>query len=273
MPKIPLLFIMLAVLAGCSERGLTPDDLPTRVPSVSAFATSEYLTAVAPPDGMRESVSFPNVDDNLVFLPNWRAEASFSFDGVFARTTRQVDVETSLTVWYNQLGNQRRVVIDGGGELFGDTETPRREAVRLGQDTFLLIDDACLGDADGDAATLADLRLGDIIGGVTFATPAGEQRVLHGRDVWRFSFDTANIQLPLLRLGDEGRITGMQSELWVARVEPDQNVVIRYYVNLEVENVVLRLFDSSLPLTGQLNLRYDLYDIGINPNITQPFGC
>ena len=47
--------------------------------------------------------------------------------------------------------------------------------------------------------------------------------------------------------------------------------VVRFYVNLDVENAFI--FDRQLPVTGQVILRYDLYDIGVVPNITVPFGC
>ena len=57
-------------------------------------------------------------------------------------------------------------------------------------------------------------------------------------------------------------------ELWFA---PERNAVIRYYLNLELENVAL--LDSDAPVTGTLLLRYDLYDIGVLPNLSVPFGC
>jgi len=42
-------------------------------------------------------------------------------------------------------------------------------------------------------------------------------------------------------------------------------------VLLSIENA--RLLSNDLPVTGQLLLQYDLYDIGNVPNITVPFGC
>jgi len=268
-----LCLILVMSLSACRGRGQTPDDIATRIPSIEVLATTDYLTAIAPPEGMRALVSFPTIDENLVFVSNWRAEASFRFDGVFARTPRAISAETTMTVWYNRLGNRRRVQLQGGGELFGDEETPNREAVRIGGNTFLIIDGLCLGDARGDAATLADLPIGEVIGGVDAATPAGEKRVLHGQDVWRYAFAPEDVVLPLVDLGEDGSITDIQGELWVTQVEDTQAVPVRYYANLEVDNVRLRLFDTSLPLTGTLQIRYDLYDIGVDPNITTPNGC
>jgi hypothetical protein len=271
MARLFLIFIGVGFLLSACNRDATP--IPTRIPSIEALATSEHLTAIAPPVGIHEGVSLPRIDDNLVLLPNWRSEASFRFEGVFSGTPRTIDAQTDIRTWYNQVGNRRRVVLAGSGELFGDADFPIREAVRLGGETYLILDDVCYGAAEGDAALLADLRMGDVLGGVRFAPVGGEQRVLHGQTVWRYDVTLDQIDVPLLRLAENSAITSVQGELWVARVEPNQNVAIRYYVNLQVENVVLRLFDSSLPVTGTLQLRYDVYDIGINPNITPPNGC
>lgn len=273
MPKTAFCLICILLLSACGERGLTPDDLPTRIPPMEVVATNDHLTAIAPPSAIRESVAFPDIDDNLLFLSNWRSEASFIFAGTFAGTPRTVDAATHINTWYNQVGNRRRVVIEAEGTLFGDDPAPIREGVRLGGDTYLLIDNACYGEAEGDATDVADLRIGDVLGGVTYAVPAGEKAVLHGEDVWRYTFSEENTLVPIVRLGDNGAITAMQGELWVTYTDEAQPIVVRYYVNLQVENVVLRLFESSLPVSGVLQLRYDLFDIGIDPNITPPNGC
>jgi hypothetical protein len=57
-------------------------------------------------------------------------------------------------------------------------------------------------------------------------------------------------------------------ELWIA---PQQRVVVRYYLNLTVNNAIL--FDRQLPVSGTVLLRYDLYDVGTPFNISVPFGC
>jgi hypothetical protein len=59
-----------------------------------------------------------------------------------------------------------------------------------------------------------------------------------------------------------------QGEIWVA---PEHNVVVRFYVTLNVQNAIV--FDRQLPVTGQVIIRYDLFDIGVVPNISIPFGC
>jgi hypothetical protein len=71
------------------------------------------------------------------------------------------------------------------------------------------------------------------------------------------------------RPAEGGAITmAAPGEIWVA---PQHNVVVRFYVTLNVQNVYL--FDRQLPVTGQVIIRYDLYDIGVPQNISVPFGC
>ncbi|GAB4344045.1 MAG: hypothetical protein Kow00117_22380 [Phototrophicales bacterium] len=261
---------IILILNACGSRGQTLEDIPTRIPSLDTYATSVVLTENAPPEGFREFVAFPQIDDNLQFLSHWHSEVYFHFDGVFSRTPRQIDAETTSLIWYTRTGNQRRVVLTGGGDLFGDQQGETLEGVRLGSDVFLLRDEVCLDNAEEAAAAVADLRASLIVGGVNYAVPAGEKRIINGEQVWRYAFTLENVNLPLLRMGDDAQITNMLGELWVS---PEHNAVIRYYLNMEVENVVLQVVDNALPVSGQLILRYDLYDIGINPNITQPFGC
>lgn len=259
---------LLLTLAACQERGRTPQDFPTRVPSVDALATAQVLTQNAPPEGFRESVAFPQIDANLPLLSAWHYEVLLQFDGVFAQTPRRAEAFTRASVWYRQLGNHRRVLLESGGDLVEGEGITALEGVRLGDDTFLVRDGLCLPAADASAA--ADLRAGDLIGGVRVALPAGVRATINGEAVWRYDFTVDDLLLPQVRLGDNGRITAMSGELWIA---PEHNAVVRYYVNLDVENVVLTLFEDALPVSGQLILRYDLFEVGTDPNITQPFGC
>ena len=268
-----LWFWMLMVswlLIGCTGRGQTPADLPTRIPSVDALETAAIQTQNAPPVPFNAGVNFPMVDDNLPLLTNWYYDATLRFTGVFANTSRPVEFEARLQVWFNQAGNQRRTVISGIGELFGEADGVVLEGVRLGQRTFIVREGVCLTDAQDELAPLvADLRAGDLLGGVNFASPGASSGVVNGETVWRFDVTPDQLVLPQVQL-DGGRIITMSSELWVA---PSRNAVVRYYANIDVENVLVRLFDSSLPLSGQLILRYDLKEVGVNPNITRPTGC
>lgn len=259
--------LLLTALTACSgRRGLTLEDLPTQA-TFSELATADFLTQNAPPPGFRESVSFPRIDDNLDSLPGWHYTVTLEFDGVFARTPREAQASAQADVWYNQLGSARRVVVETVGELLGVEENLIYEAVRLGPDAFLVRDGICLSNAGADAETAADLRAGALVGGVERAVPTGRRAVINGAEVWEYRFDTADLRLPSIRIDDNGRINAT-GELWVA---PEHNAVVRFYVNLEVENAYI--FDRQLPVSGQVIQRYDVFDIGTAANITVPFGC
>ncbi len=58
------------------------------------------------------------------------------------------------------------------------------------------------------------------------------------------------------------------AELWVS---PERGVVVRFYVNLSVENVTL--LGRPAPVSGSLILRYDTSALGLPNNISIPYGC
>lgn len=263
--------LALLLLSGCSSgRGQSLDDLPTRASfeSASALATADMLTQNAPPPGFREVVRFPEVDQNLAELAGWRYIVALGFDGVFARTPRATAATAQAEVWFNQLGSSRRVELATAGELIGQEADNAYEAVRLGPDAFLVRDGVCLTNAGPDAAAAADLRAGLLVGGVNQAMPTGRRAVINGEDSWEYAFTAADLNLPPIRLDAGGRADMTSGQLWVA---PAHNAVIRFYVNLDVENAFI--FDRTLPVSGQIILRYDLFDVGTQPNITVPFGC
>jgi hypothetical protein len=264
---IRLLGLLLLLLAGCVMRGQQLEDLPTQA-AINDLATAVYLTENAPPEGFRDSISFPEVDAGLTELAGWRYQVLLEFDGVFARTPRQTTWNANAEVWFNQLGTARRVTFSTSGDLTGQPEDTQYEAVRLGPDAFLVRDSTCLSNAEQDAQTAADLRAGELVGGVTHATPTSLRATLNGEEAWQYTFTASDLSLPSIRLSDEGQLILNGGELWVA---PEHNAVVRFHVNLEVTNAII--FDRALPVTGQVIIRYDLYDIGVAPNITVPFGC
>lgn len=264
MKHIGLFAIILLLLAACD-----PNDGDLIVPTVAdidSLATAVVLTENAPPAGF-STVSFPNVDANLELLSGWRAEVNFEFDGVFSQTTRTAEVRTSATITYNQLASARHVV----AEIIdlNDAETVTQlEGVRLGPDTFLVRDGTCLSNAGDDADTLADLQAGDIVGGVLSANNTIDRGIINAETVWRYDFVLEDLTLPTIRLDANSRVLDFRREMWVA---PEHNAVIRYFVTMEVENA--RLVGSELPVTGTVIIRYNLFDIGVEPNINVPFGC
>lgn len=265
-----LLLFSLALLAACNpQRGQRLEDIPTPASfdALQQAATAEMMTQNAPPPGFRERVSFPEVDARLTELPGWRYIVTLGFDGALAADGQPTSATARAEVWFNQLGSARRVLVEAAGELIGTEEDMAFEAVRLGPDAFLVRRDTCLSSGP-DAASAADLRAGRLVGGVLQAVPTGRRATLNGLEAWEYSFSAQDLNLPSVRLEPGGRISAAVGELWVA---PAHNVVVRFYVNLNVENAVI--FDRELPVSGQVILRYDLYDVGTAANIAVPFGC
>ncbi|MFN8375861.1 MAG: hypothetical protein U0694_23685 [Anaerolineae bacterium] len=261
----------LLFLAACDRGSITdPSQLPTAVDPETA-PTEFFLTQNAPPSGF-SSVSFPQIDANLNLLAGWRYEVTLAFNGVFASTPRETSAEASAQVWFNQLGSARRVLLQTTGELIGQEEDTAFEAVRLGPDAFLVRSGVCLTNAGDDAAAAADLSAGGLIGGVTNAQPTGIHAIINGNlgmESWQYGFSNADLVLPAIHTAEGGSIAmATQGEIWVA---PSQNVVVRFYVTLNVENAII--FDRQLPVTGQVIIRYDLFEMGVAQNISMPFGC
>lgn len=257
--------LLLVVLTACGRRS-TPEPIPT-VADIHALATAQIMTQNAPPTGWRDPVSFPQVDKGLTSLSGWRYEVTLQFDGSFTGTTRKTTANARAQVWFNQMGSARRVVVSTSGELLGRTEDSAYEAVRLGPDAFLVQNNTCLTNAPQDAQTAADLKAGDLVGGVNRAAPIGIHATMNGEDSYRYGFTAADLNLPMIVPGDGGTIEA-NGELWIA---PGRGVVVRYYATVDVTNA--RIFGRTLPVDGRVFMRYDLYDVGQAFNITQPFGC
>lgn len=265
--SVSLWFILL--LAGCnSQRGQTPQEIPT-VASFDGLATAQAQTAVAPPEGFRELVSFPQIDANLSELAGGRYTVQLEFDGVFSRTPRQTTAKANAEVWFNLIGSSRRIIVQTQGELIGQREDNAFEAVQLGPDSFLVLSGQCSkGDSESPAGIAASLSAGSLIGGVNQAVPAGRKATINSEEVWAYSFDSSDLNLPTIRPAENGKVELLSGELWVS---PRHNAVIRYYVTLNMTNAII--FDRQLPVDGQVILRYDLYQAGQTTNIAVPNGC
>lgn len=268
--KLKVIFVLFFILlSGCnSQRGQTPGEIPT-VASFDGLATAQAQTAVAPPEGFHESVSFPQIDANLNGLAGGRYTVQLEFEGVFSRTPRQTTAKANAEVWFNLIGSSRRIIVQTQGELIGQREDNAFEAVQLGPDSFLVLSGQCsTGDSDSPAGVAASLSAGSLIGGVNKAVPAGRKATINSQEVWAYSFNPSDLNLPTIRPAENGTVELLASEMWVA---PEHNAVIRYYVTLNVTNAII--FDRQLPVDGQVILRYDLYDVGQTSNITVPNGC
>lgn len=268
MQRIALLLAVALALSACRPRGMTLEDIPTLAPPVDVLATQTSLTQNAPPVGYERQVSYESIDQTLRRVEGWRYEVLLEFDGVFSQTTREVSGRAEATVYYNQVSDARRVLVSSQGDLLQRPEGEAFEAVRLGTDAFLVRRGTCLSNVPDDALTAANISAGALVGGVRNAYPVGRQAVVNGQQAWMYQFELTDMLLPAVRFADDTRITEMLGEMWVA---PQIDAPVRYWVTLTVENA--RLLLNDLPVTGQLRLRYDLYDVGTLPNISVPFGC
>jgi hypothetical protein len=270
MKRTALLLAAAWIMAGCGGRAARQPEIPT-LANLDALATALPLTQNPPPAPFdRPQTGFARIDEGLTALEGWRYVVQLEFDGVFARTPRQTRASARAEVWYNQLATARRVLVSTQGELIGQTENVRYEAVRLGPDAFLVRDNVCQSGsgASRDAALAADLRASDLVGGVVNATPTGRSAVINGEPVWQYDFTADDLRVPSIALADGGQVVFESGELWIA---PRARAVVRFYVNLNVDNALI--FDRQLPVSGSVSLRYDLYDVGTAYNISVPFGC
>lgn len=261
--------LLLSLTAACSERGRTLDDLPTPITDLDAYATALVMTQNAPPERFREVIRYPRLDDGLADVSGWRGVISLDFDGVFAGTSRPARGHVTAEVYYNELATARRVLLSTEGELLTAGQAARLEAVRIGRDTYQVSENSCAITTDMPSASVADLGAGALIGGVREARPTGEKQRINGVDVWRYAFlqDALDVS-PSVQALDGARVTLLGGELWFS---PEHETIVRFYLTLDVENA--RVFGSQVPLTGLVVMRYDLFDIGIAPNISIPFGC
>lgn len=266
-----VLLLNVLLLAACqSRRGLEPGDLPTPA-DLDALATVLPLTQYAPPPPYTSGTDdFALVDNGLTDLPGWRYVVQFQFSGAYADTGEPFTAAATAEVTFNQLASARRITFTAQGDLLGTgsaADTTRYEAVRLGPDAFLVRDNAC--STGPSAAAAADLRAGDLIGGVSMARPAGRPgATINGEAVHPFAVTPDVIALPAVTVPDGARLTLDSGELWISA---DRRAVVRFYANLTGDSV--RLFSGERPVSGTILLRYDLYDVGTAFNLTVPFGC
>lgn len=256
----------IALLSACTERTSTPPSLPTQV-DPAARATSIVLTRESPPAGF-DLLALPQIDVGLERLNGWRYEMSFSFEGVYSGTTRLVRAETRAEVSYNLVTSARRVLATLENDLQDDQAPVTYEAVLLGEDAFLVRDGTCLSNNPQDARSAASLGAGSLLGGIRQADSLPRRATINTQEVFGYRFEPDSLLLPNVGFGEDSQLLAITGELWYS---PTHQAVVRYYLNLELERV--RILESSLPMTGTLLLRYDVYDVGVAPNISVPFGC
>jgi hypothetical protein len=141
------------------------------------------------------------------------------------------------------------------------------DIVRLSNNYYMLNPNGvCITD-EAQIADIANLRAGQLIGGVTVAQPTGQPSdLINGYQAWQYGFAPEHLTYPAVQTSSELDI--LTGELWAA---PEYNVAVRFTVEMNVYQAVL-LFGNR-PVTGRLTYQYNVYDIGIQPNISVPNGC
>ncbi len=114
---------------------------------------------------------------------------------------------------------------------------------------------------------MANLEAGSLIGGVAEIPYSGVQAVLNSVQAYRYSVEPSAAVLPTIQMEEDSELS-LNGELWVT---PERNVVVRYYANLDVSHV--RILANDRLVSGQVFIRYDVYDLDVVPNISIPFGC
>lgn len=263
-----ILLGIVGLLAGCRTDTST-DPLPTPITDLDAAATAIVLTQNAPPQPYRERLRLEPFEAGLERLEGWKYTVSAEFTGNFTGTSRIAEGRTVAEVFYHQRTSARRVKLNAAGNLLAQDGQPiETEAVKIGADVYLRAANGCSIVTDTDAAAVVNVGVGQLIGGVSEAVPTGDKGVINGETVYRYAFLQDALRLAVMQPRDGGRISLMSQELWFSA---DKGALIRLYLTFDVENV--SIFGSQLPVTGQVILRYDLTDLGLDPNINVPFGC
>lgn len=259
---------LLGLAAGCET--LKPDDrpLPTIINDLDAAATAQVMTQNAPPPRFRDQIALPNFEAGLEALPGWQYSVTAEFEGVFSGTSRPATASTTAQVAYYQLTSARRVVLTAEGSLLTEDAPVTSEAVRIGRDVYLVSEGQCSVVTETDAAAVADTGANLLIGGLSEAIPTGSKGIINGETVYKYAFEPEALRLASIEAQDSGSIQIVNSELWFSA---DRAAAVRFYLTLAVQNTLI--FGSQLPVTGQVIIRYDLTDVGIDPNISVPFGC
>lgn len=254
---------LIVILAGCSGLGQTPPPTPL---DVDSLGTAIVLTENAPPPGL-ETVTFDAVDGGLEALQGYRYTLEVRFEGMVDSDLTPTTGTIQAEVWWDGLAPARRVRLKAAGAAFASD--PRElEAVRIVDDYYLVDQNGrCSASLQEAARGVADLEAGTLIGGVTGAEYSQTRATLNGLDAYRYRVTPANATLPPIELLEGGGLE-LDGELWV---NPQSGVVVRYYANVTLSHVTL--FESEVPVSGDLFIRYDVFDLDVVPNISIPFGC
>jgi hypothetical protein len=234
--------------------------------------TAEFMTENAPPPGFDKGIAFAPIDRNLEALPHWHYVVSLSFEGDYADTQKATTGTISAEVYSNELVGERRVIIRAIGDAFGPSGARNVEGVRLGNEYYFVDQNGVCSKATDDPSRhrVAELTAGSLIGGVKRATHTYAHKTIESVPAWQFAFMPGDVDPPALEMTQGGKVNIASGELWVA---PSLNAVLEYGITLQVQSVILPIFQADRQLTGKLQASYRLLETGVSYNIAIPFGC
>lgn len=255
--------VLLLALSACDIGGNDDIVVPT-IADVESAATASVQTQNAPPAGFQE-VNYPQIDQGLDQLSFSRFEIDVTFDGIYADTGEETAGEMHLEALSNQLSVARWVDIEFNGEVFSGGAT-NLTAVRLSNNYYMINPNGVCITETSQIQEIANLDAGQIVGGVELAGPTSRRGEINGYPAWQYGFGPEALVEPQIQTTVSLDI--LTGELWVA---PDFQIVVRYIVEMNVENA--QLLFGNRPVTGRLRYEYNVYDINLEQNISIPNGC
>ncbi|MCS6872120.1 MAG: hypothetical protein RML95_09215 [Anaerolineae bacterium] len=266
MRRATLCLIACLLIVGCETQAL-----PTQT-TLEIAQTVAFMTQNAPPVGFDQGVRFAPIDRNLETLPHWHTQLTVRFEGFLAGSTQPISGTLSAEIFSNQISGERRVVLRAEGDAFALAEGRNVEGVRLGN-TFYFVDQngtCSVVTDDPNRRRVAELRVGDLIGGVRFAQHTYGRKTARNMALWQYGFLPSDVDLPLITPTQGGTISVLSGDLWIV---PSLNAVADYTLTLRLESALVPIFQGNKQLSGTLTITYSLLESGTLYNIAIPFGC
>ncbi len=264
-----LLVIILSfsfVLSACDFSG--DDPVPTQA-DFESLGTSTVLTAQAPPANFSE-INYAVIDDKLAQLPYSHTTIHVRFTGVYDDNGERAEGSMEYNAFTNNLSNSRIVQLKFEGDIFADTDGATLTAARISNSYFMItLNNDCVT-AEEEVAVFANLRPGQLIGGVSNAGPTGRKDVADdvrvGVEIYEYGFAPEAVVPPQIQTSAD--LDFLVGTVWVA---PELQVVTQYIVEMNVQNATL--FYGKRAVSGRLRYEYNVSEVDIEPNISIPNGC
>ena len=266
---IATILLVSMILAAC-DTILGDDAEPS--PTIFDQSFEEYQTSLpytlnAPTPGF-ESVSFPEIDDNLPSISYSKFEVTVTFDGFYTDTSEPVNGFMKLTAWNDEFTEARQIQIEFLGDVFSGGAS-NLDVVRIVNQYYMINPNGvCITDA-GQVSELANIRAGQLLGGIEFAQPTSNVEEIDGIQAWQYGFDEQFINPPAIQFESENdEIDYLSGAVWVS---PEYNIVMRYTVEMNVHRAIL--LSGERPVTGRMRYQYDVDILDEPPSISIPNQC